>query len=254
VTDQPTRDATASDIRRRAFLRAEWRDLVMLNFEAPAALLEPLVPAGVELDRWRGRLYVSIVGFKFADTRVLGVPVPGHRAFEEVNLRFYVRRQVGTDVRRGVVFIREIVPRRAIALVAKLAYNEPYRALPMRHRTERARGEDATRREYAWYSGGSWTRLSAVTSGAPQPLVADSEEEFITEHYWGYTRQRDGGTIEYRVDHPRWNVWRSDDARIGGSLMPVYGSAFARILTGAPRSAFVADGSPVTVFAPARIR
>lgn len=226
----------------------------MLNYEAPESLLEPLVPDGVTLDRWNGRLYVSIVGFMFVDTRVLGVPVPGHRTFEEVNLRFYVRRLVGPEVRRGVVFIRELVPHRAIALVAKLAYNEPYRAVPMRHRIEAARGDDAVRREYAWHTSASWTRLSAVTSGPPGAILADSEEEFITDHHWGYTRQRDGGTIEYRVDHPRWNVWRSDDARIGGNLTSVYGSAFARLLAGRPLTAFVADGSPVTVFAPTRIR
>src|SRR5690242_13649205 len=118
---------------RRPFLTAEWRDLVMLNYEVPQGLLEPLVPGGVELDHWNGTLYVSVVGFLFRDTRVLGLAIPGHRTFEEVNLRFYVRREVAGEERRGVVFIRELVPRRAIATVARLLYNEPYRAVAMRH-------------------------------------------------------------------------------------------------------------------------
>src|SRR4030095_17157030 len=105
----------------------------MLTYVAPEELLAPLVPAGVELDRWRGTLYVSVVGFLFRDTQVLGASVPGHRTFQEVNLRFYVRRHVDGELRRGVVFIRELVPRRAIALVARLLYNEPYRAPPMRY-------------------------------------------------------------------------------------------------------------------------
>src|SRR5689334_2274538 len=117
---QSIRPAVNSTVSRRPFLRAEWRDLVMLNYESPAGLLDPLVPAGVELDRWRGTLYVSVVGFLFRDTRVLGIPIPFHRTFEEVNLRFYVRRELDGDVRRGVVFVRELVPRRAIATVARL--------------------------------------------------------------------------------------------------------------------------------------
>lgn len=225
----------------------------MLNYEVSPDLLEPLVPAGVELDRWSGTLYVSVVGFVFRDTRVLGVPVPWHRTFEEVNLRFYVRRDVGGDARRGVVFIREIVPRSAIAVVARLLYNEPYRALPMSRRLLRS-SSDVADFEYAWRVAGEWSSIHARTAGSPRPLAVGSEEEFITEHYWGYTRQRDGGTVEYRVAHPRWNVWTATESRLEGNVARVYGPAFARALAGPPRSAFVADGSAVTVFAPTRIR
>ena len=226
----------------------------MLNYDAPEDLLAPLVPAGVDLDRWRGTLYVSVVGFLFRDTRVLGVPIPAHRTFPEVNLRFYVRREVAGETRRGVVFVRELVPRRAIALVAKVLYNEPYRALPMRYALTAHDAHGGVTREYAWRSSVEWTRLSGRTTGPARILEAESEEEFITEHYWGYTRQRDGGTVEYRVSHPRWNVWAATDARLDGDLASVYGDAFARVLTGPPRSAFVADGSPVIVYSPARIR
>jgi uncharacterized protein YqjF (DUF2071 family) len=225
----------------------------MLNYEVEPRLLEALVPASVELDRWDDRVYVSVVGFLFNETRVLGVSVPGHARFPEVNLRFYVRRHVRGEVRRGVVFIRELVPRRAIATVARLMYNEPYRALPMRHRIEALR-DGSTRREYCWLTGTGWTGIQARSRGAARPLENGSEEEFITEHYWGYTRQRDGGTIEYRVEHPRWNVWRTSDASLSGDVASVYGAEFARALTGPPRSAFVADGSAVAVHAPTRIR
>ena len=178
----------------------------MLNYEVSPDLLEPLVPAGVELDRWSGTLYVSVVGFVFRDTRVLGVPVPWHRTFEEVNLRFYVRRDVGGDSRRGVVFIREIVPRSAIAVVARLLYNEPYRALPMSRRLLRS-SSDVADFEYAWRVAGEWSSIHARTAGSPRPLAVGSEEEFITEHYWGYSSLRGGGCVEYQVEHPRWRVW-----------------------------------------------
>lgn len=227
----------------------------MLNYRVAPELLRPYIPAGTELDCWNGATYLSIVGFLFRDTRVLGVPVPLHRHFEEVNLRFYVRRTVGSDVRRAVTFIRELVPRRAIATVAKLTYNEPYRALPMRHRLgplDAATGAPSLV-EYGWRHSGEWNRLSVEPIGAARPLEAGSEEEFITEHYWGYTRQRDGGTIEYRVEHPAWRVWQVRSARLEGDLAPLYGDDVASVLAGAPASSFLADGSVVTLRTPERL-
>src|SRR6185503_10439864 len=103
---------------------AHWRFLMMLNYEVDPSVLHPLVPRGTELDTWHGRTYASVVGFLFLDTRVLGLAIPFHRDFEEVNLRFYVRRREAEAWRRGVVFIKEIVPRWAIATVARVAYNE----------------------------------------------------------------------------------------------------------------------------------
>src|SRR5436305_10870786 len=129
------------------FLTAAWHHLVMLNYEVPPALLASRVPAGTSLDFWNGKTYLSVVGFLFLQTKVLGIPIPFHRDFEEVNLRFYLRR----EERRGVGFIKEIVPLRAIAAVARIVYNENYVALPMRHRIEPAAPLAAgTRVEYGW--------------------------------------------------------------------------------------------------------
>lgn len=234
------------------FLTAAWRDLVMLNYAIDPGLLAPLVPAGTELDAWDGTTYVSVVGFLFLDTRVLGLPIPFHRNFEEVNLRFYVRRMVDGETRRGVVFVKEIVPRPAIALTARLLYNEPYVSHPMRHSPRVA----SSPREisYGWRREGAWEQLGARIEGEPAPLAPGSEEEFITEHYWGYTRQRDGGTIEYRVEHPSWRVWRALDASLDADIPSLYGETFRATLAAPPRSAFVADGSPVAVHPGKRIR
>lgn len=224
----------------------------MLNFAIEPAVLAPLVPAGTELDAWNGITYASVVGFRFRDTRVLGVPIPFHRDFEEVNLRFYVRRREGGEVRRGVVFVRELVPRRAIAIVARAAYNEPYLSLPMRHAIERPASDPPGHIEYAWRRT-RWERISARTPAASEAVAEGSEEEFITEHYWGYTTQRDGGTLEYRVEHPRWRVWRADAAELDADAASLYGPSFVPALSGPPRSAFVADGSAVTVYRPRRL-
>ena len=213
----------------------------MLNYEIDPALLEPRVPAGCEIDFFEGRTFVSVVGFLFLDTRVKGIPIPFHRNFEEVNLRFYVRHKAGDEWRRGVVFIRELVPRWAIAFVARTVYGEAYRSLPMRHAI------DGTSVSYGWRREGDWESVSARFSGEPAPAPDDSEETFITEHYWGYARQRSGATVEYRVEHPRWNVWRAESAKLDCDAKALYGPEFADVLSGEPSTAFIADGSDVVV-------
>lgn len=230
------------------FLTARWHHLLMLNWAVPPALLEPFVPAGTLLDSFDGVIYASMVGFLFLDTRVLGVPIPLHRNFEEVNLRFYVAREMAEgERRRGVVFVREIVPRRAIAQIARRFYDEPYIALPMRHHVA------AGTVRYEWLYQGAWCSLSASIHGSAAPLREGSLEQFITEHYWGYTARRDGSTHEYRVQHPSWSVWPARDARFVCDVEALYGPAFAEALRGPPASAFVADGSTVSVMPGSRL-
>lgn len=225
----------------KKFLTAEWRDLAMVNFEVEPEVLIPVVPAGTQIDFWNGRCYVSVVGFRFLWTKVMGVPIPFYRDFDEVNLRFYVRRKVDGQVRRGVVFIKEIVPRRAIAQVARWVYNENYLALPMRHEVGPAFGR------YEWQYRGAWNSLAVETGGklsAPNP---SSEAAFITEHYWGYTVQRDGSTLEYQVEHPTWRVAQAEKADLICDVEQVYGPKFVPSLSREPASAFLADGSDVLV-------
>jgi uncharacterized protein len=235
----------------RTFLSAEWRYLAMLNYRVAPEMLLPYVPAGTELDQWNGATFASVVGFLFANTRVLGVPIPLHRTFEEVNLRIYVRRDEGRETRRGVTFIREIVPRRAVALVARAMYNEPYRALAMRHHIRSGATDPAV--DYEWKGSAGWSGVHLSAAGAAEPIRAGSQEAFIAEHDWGYTTQRDGSTIEYEVHHPKWNAWPARTARLAGNVADVYPPPFASILSRDPDSAFLADGSAVTVHMPRRI-
>src|SRR5262245_43214929 len=231
------------------FLTAEWRSLAMLNYEVDPAILRPFVPRGAELDMWNDRHFVSVVGFLFLKARVLGLPVPFHRNFEEINLRYYVRRRAEDGWRRGVVSIKEIVPRWAIATVARIIYNENYVARPMRHSIDVDNGTIAQNGmvEYSWRDGGLWHHVRAKTDGEARPLAAGSEEEFITEHYWGYAGQRDGGSVEYQVEHPRWRVWRTSEAAFDCDVKRVYGHQFVECLSAKPSSAFVADGSAIVV-------
>jgi uncharacterized protein YqjF (DUF2071 family) len=228
------------------FLTAEWRELAMLNYEVTPSLLERYVPRGCELDAWRGRTFISVVGFQFLSTRVLGVPIPFHRNFEEVNLRFYVRRKHEAELRRGVVFIKELVPRRAIASVARRVYGENYIATPMRHEIREGAAGGRTV-SYEWRRSHHWDGVRVHVSGKPSVPDDDSQEAFITEHYWGYARRDDGRTVEYQVEHPRWRVWRASDASLTCDAASLYGPAFADALAGSPSTAFLADGSGVTV-------
>ncbi len=232
----------------RSFLTAAWRTLAMMNYIVEEEVLRSYVPSGTELDTHNGISYVSVVGFLFLHTRVLGVPIPFHQNFEEVNLRFYVRRRTAGEWRRGVVFIKEIVPRRAIAAIARWVYNENYVALPMRHAVQLPTSQSPQGKiDIGWRTRPRWNTIDLAFEGDPVLPVPGSEEEFITEHYWGYTRQRDGGTIEYRVEHPQWPVWRTTHAEFACDIAEVYGRPFVEALSVSPVSAFVAVGSDVSV-------
>jgi uncharacterized protein YqjF (DUF2071 family) len=231
----------------RVFLQAEWRYLAMLNYEVDAGLLRQFTPDGTEIDRWNGKVFVSLVGFRFLKTKVFGVSIPFHRNFNEVNLRFYVRRREGDEVRRGVVFIKEIVPRWAIATVARRVYNENYVAMPMSHKVHTNDGAGLTV-QYGWKSPSGWSRMNLTVSGNPALPEEGSEEQFITEHYWGYAAQRDGGCMEYRVTHEPWRVWTGQSAKFEGNIEEVYGRDLAEALAIPPSSAFLAEGSAVTVY------
>jgi uncharacterized protein len=239
--------------KERVFLSAEWRDLVMLNFEVEPRLLRDYVPRGTELDSFGGKTLVSLVGFRFLRTKLFGwLPLPFHANFDEVNLRFYVQRLDGSgEVRRGVVFIREIVPKRAVAWLARLAYGENYSRYPMRHRViSNGAGISA---EYEWKLPSHWARLHAEAAGDPVLPADGSIEQFITEHYWGYSRQRDVGTVEYHVTHPQWRVWRTASGGLEGDGSALYGAQFGEALKRHPDSAFIAEGSAVVVFKGRRI-
>lgn len=230
------------------FLRAEWQNLAMINYLIEPKALQSLVPNGTELDDWNGSTYISVVGFNFKNTTVRGLKFPFHVNFEEVNLRFYVRRKTGAEWRRGVVFIKEIVPRYAIAAVARLLYQEKYVSLRMRHSVKLPDKNDAGLVKYEWKLDDRWNHLSITVSGNAEPAQDGSEEQFITEHYWGYSSQKDGGCVEYKVEHPKWNVWRAIESSLECDISRLYGLQFEESLSGKPTSAFLADGSPVIVY------
>ena len=236
----------------RPFLTAQWRAVVMLNYEVDPALLSELIPSGTELDLWQGRCFISLVGFRFLDMKVLGVPILFHRDFDEINLRLYVQRHEGNELKRGVAFIREIVPHRAVATIARVLYNEQYVTRPTSHRLERSNADMAV--HYFWAGPHDRGQLNIAVRGDPEFPAEGSLEQFIVEHYWGYSAQRDGGCLEYRVQHPPWRVWRAHEARFEGEVVELYGPELAAVLRREPESALLAEGSAIAVFRGRRCR
>jgi uncharacterized protein YqjF (DUF2071 family) len=238
-----------------AFLTADWRWLLMLHHEVSPSLLEPLVPAGTELDSFGGRHFVGLIGFRFLKTRLLGWPVPFHRNFEELNLRFYIRRRAEGRWRRGVAFVRELVPRRAVAWTARLAYGEPYAYSAMSSElVDPARQADAAGRiAYSWRGRLGEGRIAASFAGEAFPLEPGSIEEFFAEHYHGYTRRPGKPTIEYQVEHDPWTAWTAATHSAEGDWVKLYGEGFAEALRAPAVSAMIAAGSAVTVRKPVEI-
>lgn len=226
------------------FLTAEWRKLIMANYAVSEELLLPYLPFNTELDRYEGHCYVSLVGFLFQNTRLKSFPVPFHRTFEEINLRFYVRhRTPNGEHRRGVVFISEFVPGLAVQFVANMVYGENYVTLPVSHSWE----ETAEQRTVAYRWGQRFENQLVVRASLnPQPIAAGSSEEFFTEHYWGYTK-RGNRTSEYEVMHPRWQIYPVSQQFIKVDFGSLYGREFANLSNREPESILLAEGSPVEV-------
>ena len=232
---------------RSVFLRAEWRKLIMAQYAVAPAALAPWLPRGVELDLYQGQCFVSLVGFVFDKVRVLGIPFPLHTRFDEVNLRFYVRRpDADGTVRRGVVFIREYVPLPAITLVANGLYEEPYQTLRMGH-TLRELPDGRQHIEYGWKHISRWHTMTVEAGRERREIAPGSVEEFITEHYWGFTKRRSGKTSQYEVQHPRWQMYDILRQQIDADFGALYGDAFAAVDASRPDNILLAEGSVVSV-------
>jgi uncharacterized protein YqjF (DUF2071 family) len=234
------------------FLTAEWRKLIMAQYAIHPSTLAPWLPAGLELDLYKGHCFVSLVGFLFDEVRVKGIAIPFHTRFEEVNLRFYVRRtEADGTQKRGVVFIREFVPRTAISVIANTLYEESYATLPTRYSIESTAQKLSVR--YDWRHKKVWQSLAVDAAPHPRAIAENSIEEFITEHYWGYTRRSDGSTSAYEVQHPRWKVYPIQRYAIVADFAALYGPAFGLLNQQCPASVLLAEGSAVSVLSGMRL-
>ncbi len=228
-----------------SFLKAEWRKLAIANFVVDPEILTAYLPTGTELDFWEGKCYISLVGFLFKNTKLLGAKIPYHVNFEEVNLRFYVKRRVNGEWRRGVVFIKEIVPKPALAIIANTIYKENYESMPMTHSwTEDLHSRSV---EYKWKRDSKWQGFMVKAEKLSSEIRQGTEAQFITEHYWGYAQINHKKSNEYEVTHPQWETYRVIDFKISVDFALTYGEQFRFINALKPSSVMLAEGSEITV-------
>lgn len=230
---------------QKKFLTAEWRKLIMANYSVDPAILKSYLPANTELDTWNNKCYVSLVGFMFLKTKIFGLGVPFHSNFPEVNLRFYVRYKENAEWKRGVVFIREIVPRPALAYIANKLFKEQYLTMPMKHDWKIDNKEISIR--YDWKSE-KWNSLEVKANAQSEVIEKDSKAEFITEHYWGYSAISKVKTGEYHVSHPRWEIYPVNSYNIDCDFKGLYGNDFSVLQHLQPESVFLAEGSAISVY------
>lgn len=223
----------------------------MINYVIDPDLLRPYIPFGTQLDFWKDKCYVSLVGFRFINTKIKGIAVPFHRDFEEINLRFYVRYNCNGEWRRGVTFIKEIVPRPALTFVANTIYKEKYITLPIRHAIKKE--NDNLQVSYEWKFQRAWNKISVNASDRATEMHTGSEEEFITEHYWGYTPINGRLTSQYQVAHPRWQVYPVNQHSMNVQFGELYGAEFAKLKDQAPVSVMLAEGSEIIVKSASKI-
>lgn len=228
-----------------SFLKAQWKNLTFINYKIDPKVLQPHVPKGTELDFYNGKCYVSVVGFLFEDVKMLGLKIPFHINFEEVNLRFYVKRYENKSWRRGVVFIQEIVPKFALSLVANLLYKEHYKTLPMKHSI--ILNENSNDYDYQWKINNRWNSIFIKTEKDPIKIELNSEEEFITEHYYGYTKAGVNKTFEYEVKHPIWHQLKVLETKLAIDFTANYGKEFEFLKEQKPSSIIFAIGSEVSI-------
>lgn len=228
----------------KPFLTARWSNLLIASYAISPDLLSRCVPPWLEPDIKDGRAFVSLVGFDFRDTRVLGVSWPGFRDFPELNLRAYVR--CGPD--RGVIFVREIVESSLVAWLARTIYNEPYLAAPLQSKVSLSEPSISVDYRLTW-KGKQFTMSVAGSREAVLPREG-SDEHFFKEHRWGFGVSANGRPLRYEVVHPLWNTHPIQSFDVNLDWEQVYGSPWSLLNDAAPHSVILAEGSPVTVYPP----
>ena len=228
----------------------DWQHLLTATWAVHPSLLAPMVPARAILDLWNGDALLSLVGMRAVNVRVSGLPVPLHQDFDQISMRFCVRREVAGETRRGLVFVKQIVPSASMTLVDRLLYHANYVNAPTRHDIEP--GEQGWT-SYEWLVGERWNRFSAVRAGAAVAPAEQSIEEFISHRPWAYSRQADGSTLESCAEHPRWEVWPAQEMLLDCDVAPLFGVEYVPVFASQPIATFVAVGSTVALNTPRRV-
>jgi uncharacterized protein YqjF (DUF2071 family) len=230
----------------KEFLRANWLRMASANYEVDPVILKKYLPFGTELEAHNGKHYVSLVAFRYCQTRLLNVPIPFHRMFEEINLRFYVKREVQPGVWRSeVAFTKLFFPKTALTLVAKYVYKENYETVKMLHEWKE---DDKHLITNYGLKNGDWHNFDLVTSKEAVPVLPGSDDEFFLKHYWGTSQINSDSCTLYKIEHPEWQKHVVMDSEINFDFGSIFGEEFAHLTHTEPDSIQLFDGSEVIVY------
>ena len=232
----------------KRFLTAEWKNLAVATFEIDKKLLGKYLPDNTEINGFDGKHFISLVGFMFSNPAFFGFKAPFFRTFEEMNLRFYVKRKTQNGWRNGVVFIKEIAPSKFIGQIAKLLYRENFITLPMSHSIAMTADQQET--EYKWKIRNKWNFFSLKTSTIPLSAEVNSIEAFIKNQYWGYTKGNFKETFEFEIKHIPWNIFPSTSFELDIDAEALYGKELASFFYQKPLCCFLMDGSYTEISRP----
>jgi uncharacterized protein len=227
------------------FLKANWENIIMTNYEIDPELLLPFLPKGVELDLFNGKCYISLVGFMFKNTKLFNIPIPYFGTFEEINLRFYVIRKEKKLIKRGVVFINETIPYPIVAWMANKLYKEHYTVVPTKH--EITNDNAIQKVKFEWLLNKKWNSIYVEAEMNSEIMKSESLEKFIYEHYYGYTKIDEQNTEEYQLQHPSWQTHEVKNYIIDCDFEGMYGKEFSVLNDTKPEAIFIAEGSSVSV-------
>lgn len=227
------------------FLKANWEQIIMVNYEIDPQIVLPFLPNGVELDLFNGKCYISLVGFMFKNTKLFNIPIPYFGTFEEINLRFYVKRKEGNQIKRGVVFINETIPYKIVAWMANKLYKEHYTVVPTKHELQINNAGQSIK--FEWLLDKRWNSIYVTSELKSNRMKNESLEKFIYEHYYGYTKIDENNTEEYQLQHPSWNIHKVLNYTVNCDFETMYGQPFSILNQTQPTAVFIAEGSLVKV-------
>ena len=227
------------------FLKANWENIIMVNYEIDPKILIQFLPKGVEIDLFNEKCYISLVGFMFKKTKLFNIPIPWFGTFEEINLRFYVVRKENNEIKRGVVFINETIPYPIVAWMANKLYKEHYTVVPTKHKINHE--IKIKKVKFEWFINKKWNSIYVESSAKSSPMEQDSLEKFIYEHYYGYTKIDESKTEEYKLQHPSWKTNEVINYNIDCDFEAMYGKSFSVLNLKKPEAVFIAEGSSVAV-------
>jgi uncharacterized protein YqjF (DUF2071 family) len=225
----------------KIFLTARWENLVLVTYKVKPEVLGLFIPKGLEPDTINGDAFVSLVAFDFLDTKVKGIKIPFHVNFPEINLRAYVKH----GAKRGVIFIREFVPRFFISLIANTVYNENYRSARMQSSIKK---NGSIFLSHSMKFNGKEYNIGLQAENKPYMPAEGSTEHFFKEHEWGFGTNRAGKPLTYRVEHPFWEIYPVLKFEHNFDFGIIYGKKWESLNNDSPYNITFAKGSPIKVF------